>query len=244
MTQYPNPYSPPTGSYAAQTYWDPTRDLLAPARRASTFMFVYGGIMMLCGGCFLTNAAFMRSPEMVRQMQERLPNVQMLSERETAIAAGAFLVASILFIALGAWVRGGRRAASITAIILVALILLWQALSFLTGLLSGVPPAALGLSICVNTFVLIVPMIVLLVFLVQAVRNSGQIDGARAYAQQYWQYGQQYPPQGYPPTPQGYPAQYPPHGYGQPQEGGTIPAPPPPPLPPTSVPPPRPPSQA
>jgi hypothetical protein len=201
-------------------------------------MFVYGGLLLLCGGCSLANAAFMRSPEMVRRMQEVLPNVQPPSARDTAIAAGALVVASILFVALGVWVRGGRRAASITAIVFVSLILLWQALSFVTGLLSGIPPAALGLSMCVNTFLLIVPMIVLLVWLVQAVRNSGQLDAAKAYAHQYWPYGQQYPPQGYPPPP-GYP-QHPPQGYGQ-QQGGMIPAPPPPPpsqsVPPSDLPP-------
>src|SRR5688572_8214804 len=176
MTQYPNPYSPPAVGYAQQTYWDPTRDLLAPARRASTFMFVYGGIMMLCGGCSLANAA-MQSPETIRKVQEMFPNLEMPSPRQTAITAGALLGASILFVALGAWVRGGRRGAAITSIVFVALILLWQALGFVVGLLTGVPPAAMGVQLCISTFLVIIPLIVLLVFLVQVVRNSGQIDG-------------------------------------------------------------------
>jgi hypothetical protein len=235
MSQYPAPYSPPPPGYAQQAYWDPTRELLAPARRASTFMFVYGGLIMFCGGCSLANTALMRSPETVRQMQELLPNVQMPSARETAVAAGALLIASILFVALGAWVRGGRRRSAVTAIVFVALILLWQALSLVAGLLSGVPRAALGVSLCMSTLLVIVPMIVLLVWLVQAVRSSGQADWARAYAQ-HWQYGQQPYPYGYAPPP-GSP-QHPAQGYGQ-QEGGMIPAPPPPPFPPPPEPPPQ-----
>lgn len=230
MSQYPSPYSPPPGGYPQQMYWDPARDLLAPARRASILMFVYGGLMLLCGGCTLANAAFLRSPETVRQVRESLPNLELPSPRETAISAAVLLVTAIGFIALGAWVRNGRRGALITSMVFVGLILLYQAGGLILSVAAGADPAALGISLCFSVVLVIAPMVLLLVWLIQALRNSRQVDGAQAYAQQYWQYAQQYQQQqGYPPPPPGQA-----HGYGQEGSPPMIPAPPPPPAPPPS----------
>jgi hypothetical protein len=233
VSQYPTPYSPPPLGYAQQAYWDPTRDVLAPARRASVFMFVYGGIFLLCGGCNLLSAGLMTSPGMVQRMREMFPEMTLPRPGEVATEAVSTLVAATVMIALGAWVRNGRRGAIIASIAAVAFIVLQRTGLGLYKLVSGQEPAAVvGFCVC-NAAVFLAPLVLLLVWLIQALRNSGQIDGARAYAQQYWQYAQQYQ--------QGYPQP----GYGQgappyPQGGEMIPAPPPP--PPPSAPPGDPPS--
>ena len=222
MSQYPSPYSPPPQGYAQQAYWDPTRDLLAPARRASVFMFVYGGIFLLCGGCNLLSAGLMTSPEMVQRMREMFPEMTLPSPREVATEAVSTLVAAIVMIALGAWVRNGQRGAIIASIGAVTFIVLQRSGLGLYKLMTGQDPAAVvGFCVC-NAAIFLAPLVLLLVWLIQALRNSGQIDGAQAYAQQYWQYAQQYQ------------QRYPQPGYGQgmppyPQGGGMIPAPPPPP---------------
>jgi hypothetical protein len=157
------------------------------------------------------------------------------------------LAASIVFVLLGLWVRSGRRRGIVTSIVIVGLILLQRMGVALVSLLGGHSPAAVAGFCACNAVLVVAPLTLLLVWLVQALRNSGSLDAAQAYAQQYWQYAQQYQ-QGYPQqyAPQHAPQHAPP-GYGQAgvppigagQSEGSPPMVPAPPMPPVpSVPPP------
>jgi hypothetical protein len=216
LSQYPSPYTPPTpepGYYGSYGY----PDLLAPAKRASILMFVIGGLSSLCGVCVLGLGALvpmdqLNSPEMA-EMQRKMAEVG-ISMRALFIVAGiVMLLPGLLFTVLGFFVRRGGRGAIITSIVFTSLAILWFALNAIVTAVSSrnEPPSQVVGGVCVSGIALALT-ILLLAWLVQAIRNSSQIGMMAAQQQaQYWQYQQQqYYAQGgygapagpYPPTQQ------------------------------------------
>src|SRR5687768_11879699 len=145
------------------------------------FMFIYGGIFLLCGGCNLVSAGLMTSPAMVQRMREMFPEMTLPKPGEVATEAVSTLIGAIAMIVLGAWVRNGRRRAIVASLALVAFIVLQRSGLALYRLLGGQDPAAvLGFCVC-NAAVFVAPLVLLLVWLIQALRNSAHLDGVQAY---------------------------------------------------------------
>ena len=186
MSQYPSPYSPP-GWQDRGSYGSAASDPAAPARRAAAALMVLGGIMILLGIC----AGFAASVD-----PSQLPNPKARENFATldaqirekygltlsqALHKGAMqtLVASLVVIGMGLWVRSGRRTGIIAGITLVGLLMLVSA------------PALLVMpGVCNSAF--IAGVLILLGFimrwLVQALRSGGALQAAPAqYPQYQWQ---------------------------------------------------------
>ena len=227
MSQYP--YQPPPHVPYGYGY-----DPYAPsgpsyAKRASVLSFVIGGLALLAG--LSCTVGFQKLPfdQMMNQPGVSMPPGTSIEELKTAaMAFGVInLVAGVIYIALGAFVRAGGKAGAITAIVLnflvIGLVLLWiggaTIVQGVMGLISG---------ICVMG----IPVVLLVwmqVWLFQAAGAAGRLSQQAQY-QQYAQM-QQYPqnPQAYGQHP-GYPAQQPQQQWQAPgqQPGWAAPPPPPP----------------
>lgn len=233
MSQYPPPPPPPPDQpsqpppgyppaqygYAAPPYgaypgmpWAPQPDPRAPANRAGILMIILGILGLLLGGCMGVLAAFvpaMRdSPEAAQalaQMEE-----QAKVDAFTVFLAGAIVlgVASVAQIVVGVIVRRGTLGPVVTGIVLTALLLLFMGVQTIGALFT--PGGIFGA--CV-TGVACVLYVVLLVWLIQAARNSGAVAAQQAGYPNPLMYGYA-APQPYGP-PQGYGYSYG-YGYGQP----------------------------
>jgi hypothetical protein len=200
MSQYPpSPYTTPN-AYPANYGFDPMGAYLAPGRRASLMMFIMGGLGFACGICMGLVGAFAPVATLLQQGGMDLAqfgDVGMPPEQFLKImyivGGGMALLASLILIVLGFFVRRGSMVATIIAIIICGLGSLFLLVNTFTGLFEIVrqhsPQAALGL-----LFVLIAlgAFVVLLTWLVQAARGASALHTARAqYQMQYWQYMQQ-----------------------------------------------------
>jgi hypothetical protein len=138
------------------------------------------------------------------------------------IAAGMGLVYGVVLVVLGLFVRKGSKGAVITALVLTVLALLYLAFSVIRVVLVGAQPGigAAGGGIC-TTAIPLVLYVLLLVWLIQALREKGRQQ--QGYPPEYWAYWQQQ-----------YAQQ---QAWQQQQQGGQVPPPPPPAEPPSSLPP-------
>jgi hypothetical protein len=228
MTQPPYPHQqPPYPPYPDHfQYYQPTEDPLAPARRASMLMYVIGVLMLLGGFCFIGIGAAL--PSMLQQHPELEQQLSAMGKfpigviRTGIIALGAIsLLLAIALVVLARFVGGGSFGATITAIVLSALVVIYFLVSTVVGIAVGGPQNVGG--VCV----MLVPTVLfslLLVWLIQAARNTSRVAQMRQqHAHQYWQYYQQQqaygqgpytPPPPPPPQPQPIPpsSQNPPPG--------------------------------
>jgi hypothetical protein len=224
MTQYPPNYQPPPQQPPhpgyQNYYYQPPPDPLAPAKRASILMFVLGGLSLCCGMCigifaFIPWQQIVASSPDLAQMQSEFDKLPFTPNMLFAIMAVIALAPGVLYIILGLFLRKGSMIAAITSIVLTLLWVLMCLLSIVTSfarLGAGRMSSAGGGNACV-VFVCLALAILLLVWLVQAVKAISNLSLTTSqYQQQYWQYqqgnqmppiampGQQQPPMPPPPT--------------------------------------------
>jgi hypothetical protein len=218
MTQYPS--TPPPYGYGYDPYQQQQSDALAPARRAALMMFLLAGMMLLCGVCV---GAFAMTVPMERLLQESgitLPQQpppgmsvgELMRIGYMVIAVGS-LLAGIIVVVLGVFVRRGGMGAAVASIVVVSLMLLVAGLSVVVSLpqMAQQPSAILG--ICV-VLVPVALMVGALITLVQAAKAASSVNAMKQqYQFQTWQYQQQQqaynqggyampqPPPGQPPAP-------------------------------------------
>lgn len=226
----PQPYGyPPPGGFGAMYRpmgWAPQPDPRGPASRAGILMIILGALGLLLGGCMGVLAAFVpamrASPEAAQalaQMEEQT-NIDAF----TVFLAGAIVtgVASVAQIVVGVIVRRGTLGPVIAGIVLTALLLLFMGVQTVGALLT--PGGLVGG--CV-TGVATVLYIVLLVWLIQAARNTGTVAAMQAGYPNPLMYGYAAP------QPYGQQSGYG-YGYGYGQPPAAPDAPPPPTNPPAS----------
>lgn len=199
MSQYPSPYSTPY-PYAAGYSYDPTGQILAPARRAGILMLVFGGLGLVCGLCLGLVAAMVPMDELIAKSGLQLPSTAGLGMSAEQLLRGLYIVvavlsviASLMFLVLGVFVMRGSGGAIITSLVLCILVILALGLNLLGSgfqlMMSPGPAELLGAA-----FILI-PMslqVLLLVWLIQAMRAATQLKALQMqYQAQYWQYQQQ-----------------------------------------------------
>ncbi|MGE5611731.1 MAG: hypothetical protein ACM359_20965 [Bacillota bacterium] len=240
---YPSPYQPPNPSYGSYLYaWEEYHELVLPARRASTLMFILGALGVIAGLSCLGMRAIVPwnnlPPELARSFEQFEAQTHMSPATFIAGAALTVGVPSLLLIVLGFFVRRASRIAIYLSAGLVVLILLVLTLNILRGLTDIVRVPQAAHQALLGTCTVLVPTVLfglLLTWLAQAARSSGALQEARdRYQTQYWQYLQQHQQYGQP--------------YGSPYPMQPPPAPlvrppavmPPPPAPHTPTPPPPP----
>lgn len=187
MSQYP-PYQPPTVPYGYGYYpQDPLEVLLRPAKRASIFMFIMGGLLIPCGGLILL-ASGMDFNAMAAGPQQA--QFQMLESQLSSLGytlAGILRVMGliiglpgVLFILLGVFVRGGGLGSVITSLIYTGLLTLLVGFIVVSGIVQtvGQQRGEMVIGLCVW----MIPLALLVItfsFLIQATKNAGQISQAR-----------------------------------------------------------------
>jgi hypothetical protein len=196
--QYPSPYYPPSVQPPYVPYAGPA-DVLAPARRASTMMFILGGLITMLGLCETIQAFFAHMDQIMQQ--ER----QMLGDSSSAQAmpmtadqlkifliffSAMFIVTGVAYILLAVGVRRGGKNSTILATILTGLILAGLALMILLMLVASLQaPAAIGF-VCLMLIPtgLLVPLVI---WLIGALRALPHLASAQQqYLAQYWHYQQ------------------------------------------------------
>src|SRR5262245_964260 len=188
-SQFPGPYSYP--AYAQ----DPYAAARAPARRAGVLMIIIGGLLTLLGMCAGSTLFF---PEhMIRQQIEIMPPSpdgqltvpQMRKQALVSVIVSA--VSGVVLIALGLFVRRGSKGAIITGIVLTSLAVLQFGLGTL-GFLALAAGAPIMILMACFAAIPLALFILLLVWLIQSLRGSSDLQRMQAmYQQQYWQYQQQ-----------------------------------------------------
>ena len=228
MSQYPSPYSPPPQGYPNYYGFDPHAVALAPARRASTLMIivaVLGLLLGVCAGIASRVPVGQYPPETQEQMRQMESLYKMPLPTFFMLAALIFGIPSLLLLIFGIWVRGGTKASLVTSIVYTAILTLLMAANLAVALKAGAAAKPGDLFIPV---VVLAALVVMLVWLAQALKAIASLRGSQAgFQNQYWQQqqaywqwqqGQQMPPMAPPPPPP-----------GQPPVGGYTPPPPPPP---------------
>jgi hypothetical protein len=189
---------------------DPYAAASAPARRAGVLMIVMGALTLAFGMC--SGIGLVLPEELVKQQLEIMPatpdrpmTIDSL-RRQSLISLILLVGAGIPMIVIGVFVRRAGKAALITGIVIASLAILFLGLSAISALALATRSPVMVLSACVTAIPLAL-FILLLVWLIQAVRGaSGLQQMQSAYQQQYWQYQQQQqayglPGQGFPPQP-------------------------------------------
>lgn len=193
MSQYPNPQQPPypqppTGypplAYATgQAPVDP----MAPARRASTLMFVLGGIATLMGLC-MGAFAFLPMEQLAAQGGRQLPPLP--AGMTWSVVAGVFAVISLFAgvsqLLIAGFVRRATRTPILLGIIVASLILIYFVINTASGLIHNQPGAGILGLVVLSIYAL---QIYLLIQALRAVPYLKQMHAA--YQAQYWQYVQQ-----------------------------------------------------
>ena len=159
-------------------------------------MMVLGGLILLLG--LLNTFAYVVMPadQMLARQKAMMPSGSELPITAAVYKAMAVIVGIVtittgaVFVALAVGVRRGSKASTIGAIVVTSLLLLFMGLMLLTFLLAGLgSPGILAFS-CLpgGAFALGVWQ---LIWLIGAVRNTGQLSAAQQqYQMQYWQYQQ------------------------------------------------------
>ncbi len=215
MSQYP--YQPPHVPYGYGSYsQDPLNTLLAPAKRASIFLFIMAGLMIPCG-FFIGLASLMdfsqfASDPNFQQVEKQFATIGWTLSGLFKVMAAVILIPGLLFLFLGVMVRRGGLGSIVGSIILCLLMALFAVLAVFGGIVQasqGGPQALLGIVIWLA---LLISLIATLVFLFQAAKNSAAVNNFRmgqyAHPQQNYQ----------PPNPSQQPQsfQQPPNQWGQP----------------------------
>lgn len=211
MSQYP--YQPPPNSPYGLGYYprDPVAVLLAPAKRASIFMFLVSGLIFLCSVSLIAQSDGSNVPPaqaaQFQKMEQQLAAMDMSVAGVLKVMTVIVTIIGVLFIFMGVMVRRGGMGSAITSIILCCL------LALATGLMMlGVVVQGGTLEACIPGISFILTILAL-VFLFQAARNSGQLNAYRAAA---YAAMSQYPPGGM--QPGMYPSQQP-QAWQQPPPG-------------------------
>lgn len=206
------------GSYSQ----DPLNTLLAPAKRASIFLFIMAGLMIPCG-LFIGLASLMDFSQFASD-----PNFQQVEKQFATIGwtlSGLFkamavviLIPGVLFLFLGVMVRRGGMGSIVSSIILCCLMALFAALAIFGGVVQASQGGAQALLGIVIWLALLISLIATLVFLFQAAKNSSAVNNFRMGYHTHPQQNQQYPPNYQPPSPSQQPQsfQQPPNQWGQP----------------------------
>jgi hypothetical protein len=160
-------------------------------------MFVIGGLVLLCGGCF-TLGAFVPLDQMpaeqieqFRQLENQISASLGTSLQTFFLVAGfMLLVPALVYIVLGALIRLGRLWVVITSIVIASL----NILVVLFQLLGGIRQATQDPRGAVGLCVIVIPLAMLgllMYFLISAARAAGQVEALRqAQMNQYWQFQQ------------------------------------------------------
>ena len=201
MSQYPSPYQPPD-PYAqqwAQYYGQTSCDqALKPARRASVMMFIVGPLFLLCGTCTLLGGLMPNDPEATTEAMSQLgrlfggmqmPAPEQLPSRAESLVTGILqFLSALALLVLGVPVRRGGRQATVGAIFATSVLVLVMAASqLLSAARLGAPMVAGAVCVLIPVSV---PFVLLLVWLVQALRIAPMAEQWSAYQQQYQQYMQ------------------------------------------------------
>jgi hypothetical protein len=190
--QVPGGMMPPPGyPYGYPTTADPGR----PARRAGIMMFVLGALAALggfCGAIFGTVLPQMvaQHPELTKDLPPEL-TVEAI-QHNALVHAVAFGAYGALMILLGFFVRRSRKGAIVASIVLVSLGLLYLGLNFVGAVFIGSQqgPGAALVGGCFS-LVPVALCVLLLVWLIQAMRNASAARAAGAYPPEYLAYWQQ-----------------------------------------------------
>ena len=204
MSNYPSPYQPPNPygqggyppGYAPQ---DPYTEALKPARRAGILMFILGGLFLICGTCTMIGAVTPSDPEATAEAMAILgkffgdmpmPSPEQLpSPAQSLITGGIQFAAALTLLALAVPVRRGGRSPIRGAIVATtALALIFVASQLINAARIGGTPVVTG-SACV-LIPIMTPFLLLLVWLVQAMKAAPIAEQWSAYQRQYWQYMQ------------------------------------------------------
>jgi hypothetical protein len=197
VSQYPSPYSPPP-YYPQYAGYYAQRDLLAPARRASWLMFALAAMLCFCGVCMggISRVNLNDLPPESRmefdRIESQLKNTGLSLKTMLIITGAMAFVPGIAMAVLAIFVRRGGIVSLVLSLALDCVLILGVAFIMLSSLAAG-PQAMAG--ICVWAF----PMagfILLMVWLIQAMRAGPQITSQQsqyaAYYQQYQQAQQAY----------------------------------------------------
>ena len=198
MSQYPSPYYPPNVQPQYLPYAGPT-DVLAPARRASTMMYILGGLIAMLGLCETIQAFFVHMDQVMQQEKDMLgssANAQAFPMTADQLKifliffSAMLIVTGVAFILLAVGVRRGGKISTVLSTIFTGLILAGLALMILLMLVASLQaPAAIGF-VCV----MLVPaglLVPLVNWLIGALRALPHLANAQhQYMAQYWQYQQ------------------------------------------------------
>lgn len=221
MSQYPYnaPQPMPYGGYGY--YQNPLDTLLAPAKRASIFMFIMGGLMLPCGLLMglvsFADFSQLTGPQaaQLELLEDEFSKLGWSVKGFFQILGALFLVPGLILIVLGVMVRRGGMGSIITSIILCCLMALLAGFGTISGVLQAGQGGQAILGACIWGGILAL-LIITLVFLFQAARNSGQLSNYRAqYQNQLYMAQQNQQMYGYPQ--QQYPTQQP-QQWGQQQQ--------------------------
>jgi hypothetical protein len=193
--QYPySPYSMPQVNplmYAQAQ----TEGLAWPFKRAGTMLLITAGLVVLCGvGC--GGIAMMPQLEQAMAQAQMDPQVAAIMTPQMfrtvmMILAGASVLYAIIATILGVMVRRQSVGATIAAIVLVSIVLIYLLINMLGGFVQMGPGGQMLLGECA----LLVPLALFgwqLAWLIQALRSGSAIRAAQMQMQmQYWQYMQQ-----------------------------------------------------
>jgi hypothetical protein len=198
VTQYPSPYNPPP-NYPQYAGYYPQQDLLAPARRASWLMIAIAVLMCFCGICMagFSRINFADLPVESRMQFENLERqfqaLGMSMKTMFMIYGIVTLVPGIAMLVLALFVRRGGMVSLILSLVLASLLALMLGLSVISSFFTGGGQALLGACFCV---VPISALVLLIVWLIQALRARPQMSAMQsqyaAYYQQYQQAQQAY----------------------------------------------------
>jgi Na+-driven multidrug efflux pump len=196
--QGPSPYSPLPPQQPGYYYGtDPYDELLAPARRASTLMYVLGAFFVLsafaCGGFVFSvpwSDVVAQQPEFFAQHPSMTPE---LARIQLLIIAAVSVIIGIVFLVVAYTTRSGGMGAIITGIALASLAVIVLLISII-GTIAQLQGESAGNLLC-GLVVLMVPLLLfglMLGWLIQAARNAPRVQSMQAqYQLQYWQYQQQ-----------------------------------------------------
>lgn len=193
MTQ--NPYLPPQPYHYAAG--DAYESLRSPAKRASILMFILGGLLCVCGTCCVAAGPMLSRAQLDAEQMSQFSQFEAelgIGMKELMMGMGvAGMLPGIILIVLGIFVRGGSTGPVITALVftsIMELVLLLLAVSGgIEAISSGSPDTLIGLAFFIA---LLATLGMLIVWLIQSVRNAGQLRAWQTqYQMQYWQYQQQ-----------------------------------------------------
>ncbi|MGH7178821.1 MAG: hypothetical protein ACREJC_15690 [Tepidisphaeraceae bacterium] len=210
---YPSPFDPNMG-------YTQSSDPRAPARRAAVLMWVLGALALLMGGCL---SAIGASWSKVASVPEMAENLRQLEEQIHGSPQGFFvafgigmLLGAFVLIVIGVFLRGGGFGASLAAVIVASIMVLFFVVQLIGSLrVLSTPGAVVGVLI---VLMLLALCVLLLVWSIQALKNASLVRAMQGqFMAQQWPHpaSPEYPQGGY-----GYPTQPPQPPSGDANLGG------------------------